>query len=228
MILRLTSLCTLITLFAACGSSNGPNQPSPGVDASVSDLLPADQAQGDGLHPDSVVVDAGMAPTVTTATLNTSLGKIVIELDEKKAPISSANFLAYVDKGHYTGTIFHRVIPGFMVQGGGYNETYSEKPTDAPITNEAGNGLKNLRGTLAMARTSVVNSATSQFFINVVDNSFLDHKDETNDGFGYAVFGKVIEGMEVVDAMTLVSTGAAGPFAKDVPKTAIVIQSASR
>lgn len=130
--------------------------------------------------------------------LETSEGDILVELFADKAPVSVENFLQYVDAGHYEETIFHRVIPNFMIQGGGMTMSMQEKSTGAPIKNEAGNGLKNLAGTLAMARTMVVDSATAQFFINLVDNAFLDHKDDSPQGFGYAVFGKVVEGMDVV------------------------------
>ncbi|MCB0545900.1 MAG: peptidylprolyl isomerase, partial [Saprospiraceae bacterium] len=124
----------------------------------------------------------------TKVKLETTLGDIVMELDEEKAPVSCKNVLEYVDAGHYAGTVFHRVINGFMIQGGGYDETLQKKPTKPAIKNEATNGLKNVRGSVAMARTPDIDSATSQFFINVVDNDFLDHRDETPEGYGYAVF----------------------------------------
>jgi len=154
--------------------------------------------------------------------LTTSMGKIVLELDEKKAPNTVANFLGYVKKGHYNGLIFHRVISGFMIQGGGFNKNMEEKPTAAPIENEADNGLVNLRGTLAMARTNDPHSATAQFFINVADNPMLDFKSKTRQGWGYAVFGKVVEGMDVVDKIRMVPTGSEGIF-QDVPQTPVII-----
>jgi peptidyl-prolyl cis-trans isomerase B (cyclophilin B) len=160
--------------------------------------------------------------------LSTSAGEITLELDEKRAPISVQNFLEYVESGQYDGTIFHRVIDGFMVQGGGFDAAFNKRPTRAPIQNEAHNGLKNLKGTVAMARTSEVNSATCQFFINVANNAFLDHRDNTPQGFGYAVFGQVAAGMEVVDSIKDTATGAKGPFAKDCPLTDVVIHSARR
>jgi cyclophilin family peptidyl-prolyl cis-trans isomerase len=156
--------------------------------------------------------------------LSTTLGDVTIELDAAAAPITVENFLTYVDDGFYDGTIFHRVIPNFMVQGGGMTADMKEKPTHQPIKNEAKNGLKNTRGTLAMARTQIVDSATAQFFINLSDNMFLDHG--TRD-FGYAVFGKVIKGMEVVDAIAKVKTGSKGPH-QDVPVETVVINSARR
>ena len=156
--------------------------------------------------------------------LTTSMGPIVIELDEAKAPISSQNFLKYVDSGHYNGTIFHRVIPNFMIQGGGFDKDMKQKPTKAPIKNEAGNGVKNDVGTIAMARTGVVDSATAQFFINVKDNAFLNHSDETPAGFGYAAFGKVVEGMDVVRKIENVSTTNKG-MNQNVPVEAVVIKS---
>jgi len=156
--------------------------------------------------------------------LHTSMGDITIELSPDKAPISVQNFLQYVDDGFFDGTIFHRVIDGFMIQGGGFTEKMVQKPTRDPIKNEAKNGLKNIRGSLAMARTNVVDSATSQFFINLVDNDFLDHSPRN---FGYAVFGKVVKGMDVVDAIAHVPKGRSGPHG-DVPVEAVVIQSASQ
>ena len=157
--------------------------------------------------------------------LDTTLGLIHIELNPAKAPVSVKNFLDYVQAGHYNGLIFHRVIPGFMIQGGGMTAAMDEKETRPPIKNEAGNGLKNDRGTLAMARTSVVDSATSQFFINVADNAFLNHKDETPQGFGYTVFGKVTKGMDVVDKIVAVETTSKGSF-QNVPQKAVIITSA--
>jgi cyclophilin family peptidyl-prolyl cis-trans isomerase len=156
--------------------------------------------------------------------LQTSMGQICIELDSENAPISSENFLSYVKDGFYEQTIFHRVIPNFMIQGGGFTAQMKQKKTKAEIKNEADNGLKNTRGTLAMARTQVVDSATCQFFINLVDNDFLNHKSPTPSGYGYAVFGKVTEGMEVVDEIAKVATGSLGPH-QDVPKEPVVIES---
>ncbi len=155
-------------------------------------------------------------------TIETSKGIIVAELDQEKAPVTVDNFLTYTREGHYDGTIFHRVISGFMIQGGGITTDMNDKSTHKPITNEADNGLKNLRGTLTMARTSQINSATSQFFINLVDNGFLDFRDKSTQGYGYAVFGRVIEGMDVVDAIAGVETGSVGGYS-DVPVEAVVI-----
>jgi len=163
----------------------------------------------------------------TMVILTTSKGEIEIEIDHDKAPISAENFLAYVDSGHFNDTIFHRVIPGFMVQGGGFTADMKQKPTLDPIKNEATNGLKNDKGTLAMARTSVVDSATAQFFINVVDNDFLNHSSPDDRGYGYAVFGKVTKGMDVVDAIVGVPTANKGGH-QDVPSEPVVIQSAKR
>jgi len=158
--------------------------------------------------------------------LETSMGNIVLELDQAKAPKTVANFLEYVRSGFYNMTIYHRVIPGFVIQGGGFTPEMEQKPTRPPIPNEAGNGLKNLRGTICMARTGVVDSATSQFFINLVDNRALDHRDETQGGFGYAVFGKVVEGMQTVDAIAGVPTATVGPF-ENVPTKPVYIKKAS-
>ena len=164
-------------------------------------------------------------PVVEVAT---NLGTFVITLDPAKAPKSVENFLAYVDAKHYDGTIFHRVISTFMIQGGGYDENMEKKPTRSPIQNEADNGRKNKRGTVAMARTGDPHSATSQFFVNVVDNAFLDHQNKEGPGWGYAVFGTVTEGMDVVDKIKGVKTGPAGPFAKDAPEDLIVIRHIKR
>lgn len=157
--------------------------------------------------------------------LDTSMGEIEIELNDERAPISAANFLRYVESGHYDGTIFHRVISSFMIQGGGMTADLREKRAGAPIKNEAGNGLSNLRGTVAMARTSVVDSATAQFFINVRDNLFLNQKDTSAQGFGYAVFGKVTRGLDVVDKIRNVRTGRKGAY-EDVPLEPVTIKSA--
>ncbi len=151
------------------------------------------------------------------------MGTITLELDSEKAPATVANFAEYAKSGHYDGTIFHRVIDGFMIQGGGFTKDMNQKPTRDPIRNEAMNGLKNRRGTIAMARTMVVDSATSQFFINLVDNDFLDFTSPTPQGFGYAVFGMVTDGMDVVDRIAKVKTGFSGPH-QNVPEEAIVIR----
>jgi peptidyl-prolyl cis-trans isomerase B (cyclophilin B) len=153
------------------------------------------------------------------------MGVITIELDAEKAPKSAENFLAYVSKGHYDRTIFHRVIDGFMIQGGGFEPGMTQKPTDAPIDNEANNGLKNDKYTLAMARTQAPHSATAQFFINVADNAFLNHTAPSLQGWGYAVFGKVVKGTEIVDQIRGVKTGRNG-FHDDVPKEDVVIEKA--
>ncbi len=164
---------------------------------------------------------------MTTVVIETSLGNIEAELNSEKAPLSAANFLKYVDKKHYDGLVFHRVISGFMVQGGGMDEKLNERKNEGPIKNEATNGLKNERGTLAMARTSVVDSATSQFFINTVDNDFLNHSSPDPRGYGYAVFGKVTAGLDIVDKIRAVPTGTMNGMA-DVPKTPVVIKSIKR
>jgi cyclophilin family peptidyl-prolyl cis-trans isomerase len=157
--------------------------------------------------------------------LETSLGTVTLELYPDKAPDTVANFVQYVKAGHYDGTVFHRVIKGFMIQGGGYDPSYGQRPTRTPVKNEAGNGLKNVRGSVAMARTGDPHSATAQFFINHADNGFLDHPGR--DGWGYAVFGKVTEGMDVVDKIAATPTGATPPFGRDVPLTAVLIRKAT-
>ena len=176
----------------------------------------------------------GLLLTVTTVgakeggnpvvVMKTSLGDVKIELDKAKAPVTVDNFLVYVNDKFYDGTIFHRVIPAFMIQGGGFDKDMNQKKTKAPIKNEAGNGLKNVTGTLAMARTSDPNSATAQFFINTKDNAFLDHKNDTAQGYGYAVFGKVVDGMDVVKKIEQVQTTTRPPY-ENVPVTPVVIES---
>jgi len=157
--------------------------------------------------------------------LNTNFGRIVLELNAEKAPKTVANFVEYVQSGHYNGTIFHRVMDGFMIQGGGFEPTMSQKSTKAPIQNEADNGLKNDLGTIAMARTNDPHSASAQFFINVKNNDFLNHSGKNSQGWGYAVFGKVTEGMDVVDKIKKVPTGRTGGHG-DVPQKPVLIESA--
>ena len=180
----------------------------------------------------AVAVVACIAATVAQAqpaaprvALETSKGRIVVELDQAAAPLSVSNFLAYVDAGFYSGTIFHRVIEGFMIQGGGFTADLEKKATESPIQNEAKNGLKNTRGTIAMARTNQPHSATAQFYINTVDNKSLDYP--SGDGWGYAVFGRVVEGLDVVDAIAGVATGYSNNMG-NVPLEAVVIESATR
>ena len=175
----------------------------------------------------------GTAPTVALAQkveLDTSAGKIVLQLDAKAAPATVENFVKYVQAGHYDGTQFHRVIDGFMIQAGGYTEDFSQKPTRPPVRNEAESaskaGLTNTPGTIAMARTQDPHSASSQFFINVGDNKRLDFREPTTAGYGYTVFGKVVEGMDVVNKIAKTPTGRGGPFPTDVPQTRILIKSA--
>jgi cyclophilin family peptidyl-prolyl cis-trans isomerase len=180
----------------------------------------------------AAVVAADPGPAAAPASgsprvaLETSKGKIVLELDAARAPKSVENFLAYVRAGHYDGTVFHRVIDGFMIQGGGFDEKMVQRGTRPPIANEADNGLKNRRGTVAMARTNDPDSASAQFFVNTVDNGFLDHQSKDARGWGYAVFGRVVEGLEVVDAIAKVATGNRGPF-QDVPLEPVVIRKAA-
>ncbi|MDD5411235.1 MAG: peptidylprolyl isomerase [Methylobacter sp.] len=173
----------------------------------------------------SFATENKMSDTQTKVKLTTNLGEIIIQLNTEKAPISSANFLTYVNEGFYNGTIFHRIIPGFMAQGGGFDTDFNQKAVHGAIKNEADNGLPNKRGTLAMARTNVPDSATAQFFINYKDNAFLNYTSPTPSGWGYAVFGEVIEGMDIVDEMAKQPTGNRGGH-QDVPKTNIVIEKA--
>lgn len=165
---------------------------------------------------------AAEAPQVK---IETNMGDIIVLLEPDKAPKTVANFLTYIKDGFYSNTIFHRVISNFMIQGGGFTSDYKRKPTRAPIENEADNGLSNLRGTIAMARTMDPQSATAQFFINVKDNTFLDFSSKSPRGWGYAVFGKVIKGMSVVNRIRNVATGPGGPFPTDVPQEPVIIKS---
>jgi len=205
MFLRRLALLIGCAAFAAAGVTSGE--------------VRAGQKTG-GSRPPASKAPAKKNPVVV---MDTSMGVIQIELNPAKAPITTQNFLKYVRRGHYNGTIFHRVIPGFMIQGGGFTSDMKEKPTDDPIVNESTNGLKNLRGTVSMARTSDPNSATAQFFISVVDNASLDPSQQT--GPGYAVFGKVIKGMDVADQIVKVPTGSKNGM-QDVPLKPVVIKSA--
>lgn len=179
----------------------------------------------------TLIQSFGMAAEKTSSSpivrVTTNLGVMEIELDPQRAPLSSANFLKYVDRGFYNGTVFHRVIPGFMIQGGGFQPGLKEKPTDTPVRNEADNGLKNLKGTIAMARTPDPDSATAQFFINAADNDFLNHRSKTPQGWGYAVFGKVTQGLDVVKQIESVQTKSVGPY-DNVPDKDVVIQKVER
>lgn len=211
----------MIMLLAACSAA--PVQP----------VRPAQAAQSmktaRPLKPVQAVkpVKPAPAPAPSAAypevAIETTLGTFVVQLDSERAPLTVKNFLHYVRTGFYDGTIFHRVIPGFVIQGGGFTSTYVEKPTAAPIPNESGNGLSNLRGTIAMARDPPPHSATAQFYINLADNRKLDPQPNR---WGYAVFGQVIQGMTVVDKIAAVPTGKAGPFEKDTPLTPVVILNA--
>ncbi|MFO1205268.1 MAG: peptidylprolyl isomerase [Burkholderiales bacterium] len=154
----------------------------------------------------------------------TNVGSFVVELYADKAPATVDNFMRYVKDGFYTGTIFHRVIPGFVVQGGGYTKDYQQKPTRAPVKNEAGSGLKNVTATLAMARTNDPHSATSQFFINLKDNNFLDYRAPNPREYGYTVFGSVVKGMDVVEKIAAIPTGPAGPFPAEVPQQTVIVE----
>lgn len=161
----------------------------------------------------------------TTIEIDTNQGKIMVKLDDAKAPKTVTNFLEYVKKDHYTGSIFHRVIKSFMIQGGGFDKNFKRLNADKTVKNEADNGLKNKRGTIAMARTADPHSASAQFFINTKDNTSLDYKKKSPYGWGYAVFGKVTSGMAVVDKIENLKTGASGPFQQDVPQTSVIINS---
>lgn len=171
-----------------------------------------------------LVPASALAQEAPRVEMQTSMGTIVLELNAEKAPKTVDNFLQYVEEGFYDNTLFHRVIDDFMIQGGGFTAGYERKETQPPIINEADNGLKNKTGTVAMARTADPHSATAQFFINVADNEFLDHSAKTPRGWGYAVFGEVVEGMDVVNKIKATSTGPGGPFPRDVPRTPVIIK----
>ena len=195
------------------------------------ETLDAPPVPGDAATTVAAAAEPAPAPEQAKETdmvlIKTTLGDIKVKLAADKAPLTVANFLAYVDAKHYDGTIFHRVIDGFMIQGGGFDANMRQKPTQAPIKNEAANGLRNRRGTLAMARTMVVDSATSQFFINVKDNGFLDFRSPDPQGFGYCVFGEVVEGLDVVDQIKGVRTGVKAGMS-DVPLETVEIVSVTR
>ena len=177
--------------------------------------------------PSAIMTDTTTLGRIVNVKMDTSMGEVMLELYPDKAPDTVKNFLDYANAGTYDGTIFHRIINGFMNQGGGYTTEYVKKDTNRPISNEAFNGLKNLRGTIAMARTTAPHSATSQFFINTADNAMLDHTAKTMSGWGYAVFGKIAYGMDVMDNMANVQTGSGGPFQTDAPQKQIIIMKVS-
>lgn len=229
--MKIAVALTAVLTLAFCASP-ARAQGTPGSDKPAA--TPASQPAGEqpktGAAPAAGDAD-GKAPTAHTqepalvyVKMTTSMGDIVIELNNEKAPLSTANFLSYVDKGFYDGTIFHRIIPNFMIQGGGFTPDMSQKSTGPGVKNEWKNGLKNVRGSVAMARTAVADSGTSQFFINVVDNGFLD---QPRDGAGYAVFGKVVSGMDVVDKIKAVPTGLKNGM-PDVPVDPVLIKSVKR
>ena len=192
-------------------------------DSVSSDSVSSDSVSGDSASSGATGDSGATAPPVTVV-ISTSMGNITLELDAAKAPTTVANFVNYMAKKHYDGLLFQRVIKGFMIQGGGVTADGKERKTDAPIKSEADNGLKNLRGTVAMARTGVIDSATSQFFINLVNNGFLDHKDKSAKGYGYAVFGKVTAGLDVVDKIGAVKTTGKTGDPPDKPLTDVVIK----
>ena len=210
------ALVSSVLLSCSGGSSNPPAQPAGSSTAPAPAKIEPAAAPSSARPGLETPADAQTQPPVY-AMIETSMGDIVLELNRHKAPISVENFLSYVDRGFYDGTIFHRVISDFMIQGGGFDKNLKKRSTRPGIENEADNGLKNARGTVAMARTRNPHSATSQFFINVKTNSPLDHRAKNELGWGYTVFAKVVEGMKVVEAIERVKTGACGRFAKDCP-----------
>ena len=218
----LLTLALLMPVLAFAQTAPAPAPAKPAAAKQPAKAAPAKPKPADKAAP------AAEKVTGSKVLLKTNMGDIVIELYPDKAPKSVENFLAYVNSGFYDGTIFHRVIDNFMVQGGGFTRELRQKPTKPAITNEAKNGLSNLKGTVAMARTGDPNSATAQFFINVADNQRLDYTSDQNGAtWGYAVFGKVVSGMDIVDKIRAVPTGAQGPFKSDVPTTPVVIEKAS-
>jgi cyclophilin family peptidyl-prolyl cis-trans isomerase len=208
--------------FAVAGLAHAQGQATPPATTPA----PAEQAAPAAAPAPAPAAEVAPAPS-PRVLFKTSLGDFTVEVYPDKAPKSVENFLQYVRDRYYDGTVFHRVIDGFMVQGGGFTADLRQKPTRAPVANEANNGLSNLRGTVAMARTNDPNSATAQFFVNVVDNQRLDYVSAENGyTWGYTVFGKIVEGMDVVDLIKATETGPGGPFPKDVPTTPVLIQSA--
>jgi len=239
--LWILALAAVLTITFACGTTPAPEETAEPETAAEPAATPPMEEAPEGEAPETEPAPAPppagepqaaapkaaapkAAPANPVVVMETSKGAITIELDAEKAPITVKNFLAYVDSGFYNGTIFHRVIPGFMVQGGGFTASMEEKPTRAPVQNESANGLKNERGTLAMARTADPHSATAQFFINHGGQNGFLNKDEARDGWGYAVFGRVVQGMDVVDAITAVATGDKGMH-QNVPLEPVVIKS---
>ena len=212
---RILSSAILVAALLAC-------EAAPNSNANTADIAVEEDSGSTGA---ADTPEAPVPPAIVDVV--TSMGAFAIQLDPVGAPLASANFLSYVEAGHYSGTLFHRVIKDFMIQGGGFDASYSKKPVSAPIQNEADTSAPNKRGTVAMARTGDPHSATAQFFVNVVDNAFLDHSGKTAMGWGYTVFGAVIEGMDVVDAIRAVETGAVGPFDTDAPTTQVTITSAT-
>ncbi|MCD6497121.1 MAG: peptidylprolyl isomerase [Deltaproteobacteria bacterium] len=226
--LFLTTAFLATAALTSCSKKNKePESVVPGSDNTQSTARPAARSTA---HPPTAPVTNPTANKVPAAAspqvvISTSMGDITVQLDGTHAPITVRNFLRYVNEKFYDNTIFHRVISTFMIQGGGFTPNFVKKPTHTPIKNEATNGLSNARGTIAMARTSVIDSATGQFFINVKDNAGLNHRGNGPRTFGYAVFGKVVKGMDVVDKIRNVKTGAKGPFTRDCPLTHVVIKS---
>ena len=209
-------LTALLLGLTACGEASEPADQAEAVEPQVTSA-PATNAATSATEEDSM-------SATTKVLMKTNKGDITLELNGEKAPLTVANFVQYAEAGHYNGTLFHRVIPGFMVQGGGFEPGMKQKPTQAPVANEANNGLTNEPMTIAMARTNDPHSATSQFFINVANNGFLNFSSETPSGWGYAVFGVVTEGEDVVKAIEQVTTGQVGPYG-DVPSDDVVIES---
>ncbi len=206
-----------IALFLALGSGLLFNE----MAGTYSTLIDEETAESSEI---AIAPESTETGAIVNVRMETSMGEVLLELYPERAPETVRNFLSYTNAGTYDGTLFHRIISGFMNQGGGYTPDYAKVEMQRPIPNEAYNGLKNLRGTIAMARTSAPHSATSQFFINTADNTMLDHTGKNMSGWGYAVFGKVVSGMKVIDNMASVQTGSAGPFSQDAPLTPVIIQ----
>jgi len=218
------SLSMIILLGISCAKSGNNQKAIEKGEMTKSDESKSEESEAmkhDETEPKGQDVSVGQNPVVL---IETSMGDIKIELFEKEAPVSVKNFLDYVNENFYDGTIFHRVVPNFVIQCGGFTEDMSKKPTRPAIKNEAGNGFSNIKGTVAMARTSIINSATSQFFINLRDNIFLDHKDDSPQGYGYCVFGKVIDGMNVVEGIGRVPREKKGRY-ENLPVKPVIIKS---
>ena len=224
-VITVASLCVMLLVFVGCSKTGNHEGFSEELETSQNDHLEKSVTEGTETEMTETEAEDTYHGNNPVVLMETSLGNFKMELFQNRAPVSVSNFLNYVNEGFYEGTIFHRVIPNFVIQGGGFTEDMGKKNTHPPIKNEARNGIGNTKGTVAMARTQIVNSATSQFYINLKDNPFLNHRDETNQGYGYCVFGQIIEGMDVVEMIARTPTSRKGRH-ENVPIKPVIIKSA--